>query len=129
MKKKKVPGINGRETLSDRRYLVNPSLLATDELSIRCETERSEGVFLGFIPGTFFFVRVLFFLRSLLRQVVKQKADGPDSGQSDQCVHNAADNGIHAAEQPGNQVKLENTDQPPVDSADDQQCQSYFIQS
>ncbi len=28
--------INGRETLSGRRYLVNPSRLAMDELSIRC---------------------------------------------------------------------------------------------
>jgi len=34
---KRQAGINGRETLSGRRYLVSPSLLATDELSIRCE--------------------------------------------------------------------------------------------
>jgi len=72
---------------------------------------------------------MLFLLLLLLGQIVKQKADGPDGAQSDQCVHNAADNGIHTAEQPGDQIELENTDQSPVDSADDQQCQCDFIQS
>jgi len=41
--------INERKTLSDRRYLANLSRKATDELSIRCEAERSESAFFGFI--------------------------------------------------------------------------------
>ena len=41
--------INDRKTLSDRRHLVNPSDNAKDELSVRCEEERSESVFFGFI--------------------------------------------------------------------------------
>ena len=43
--------INERETLSGRRYLTSPSRWAPGEFSIRCETERSESVFLGFITG------------------------------------------------------------------------------
>ena len=42
-------GINGRKTLSARRYLANPSRQTKDELSIRCEDERSGSMFCGFI--------------------------------------------------------------------------------
>ena len=41
--------LNESETLSARRYLTNPSLMAKDEFSIRCEDERSGSVFHGFI--------------------------------------------------------------------------------
>jgi len=59
---KRQAGINGRETLSDRRYLVSPSLLVTDELSIRCvfgaERERVSRVYscLPFIQSNGFVI-------------------------------------------------------------------------
>ena len=41
--------INERKPLSARRHLVNPSPQAKDELSVRCEDERSGSVVFGFI--------------------------------------------------------------------------------
>ena len=40
--------INERKPLSARRHLVNPSPQAKDELSVRCEDERSGSVVFGF---------------------------------------------------------------------------------
>jgi hypothetical protein len=61
-----------------------------------------------------------FFLFSLnVFPFAKQQGDTPKTGKTDQGKNDSADHGALSAEQPRNQVKLENTDQTPVQTSDD----------
>lgn len=59
--------------------------------------------------------------------VPEEQGNAPQCGQADQCVNDTADYAGRATADKGNQVKLEKTDQTPVDPADDGQDQSNFI--
>ena len=49
----------------------------------------------------------------------KQQGDAPDARQAHQGIDDAAEQGIHPAEEPGHQVKLEKADEPPVQTPHD----------
>ena len=65
-------------------------------------------------------------LRGLIAQTEQQRA-APDSGDRHQDIHDPAQHGGSTAKQPCHEVKLEDTDQAPVQTADDQQCQKDLI--
>lgn len=57
----------------------------------------------------------------------KQERDRPQACQTHQCVNDPADDCSGAAEKPGHQIKLENSNQPPVDTSDNGQDQRNGI--
>lgn len=57
----------------------------------------------------------------------EQEGNAPQAGKTNEGVNNPADNGTLAAKEPCHKVKLENTDQPPVGTADDGKNQSKCI--
>lgn len=61
--------------------------------------------------------------------LAKQQGNAPKTCQTHQRVDNAAEDGILTAEQPSYQIKLENANQTPVQTADNgkNQCQSIHM--
>ena len=57
----------------------------------------------------------------------EQEGHTPKTCKADDCVNNAAEQSPLAAKEPGNQVKLENTDETPVKGTDNGQNQCYRI--
>ena len=57
----------------------------------------------------------------------EQERNAPQAGKSNEGVNNPADNGILATKEPCHKVKLENSDQSPVGTADDGKNQSKCI--
>ena len=59
----------------------------------------------------------------------KQQGDAPKTRKTHKGINDAAHNAALTAEQPGYQVKLKNTYQAPVQTADDrqQQCQCVHV--
>ena len=55
----------------------------------------------------------------------KQEGNTPKTCQTDDCIHDAAEQGTLPAKEPCHQVKLENSHKAPVQTADDgkNQCQ------
>ena len=49
----------------------------------------------------------------------EQKADAPDCSKADNAVNNSCKHTVLTAANPGNKVKFEKTDKPPVDAAYD----------
>ena len=68
------------------------------------------------------------FLFSLHDSVsAKQEGNAPQTGKSYDGIDQSAEQSTGAAKQPGNQVKLENTHQAPVQTANDRKYQSDRI--
>lgn len=59
--------------------------------------------------------------------VPEEKGNAPQAAGTHQRIHNAAEHGPLATENVGNQVKLENADQAPVDGPHDGKQQGDFI--
>ena len=59
--------------------------------------------------------------------VSEKKGNAPDSREGDNRVNNAAENVGGSAEYPCNQVKLEKTNESPVQRADDYKNKTKFI--
>ena len=60
-------------------------------------------------------------------QIFEEQVDGPKTCQRYHHKDDAADNGIHSAEDPAHQIKLEQAHQSPVQATDDSKDQSNFI--
>jgi len=58
----------------------------------------------------------------------EQKRNAPHGRQSDDGVNDAGNDGVRAAADPRNDIKLKDSDRAPVDSADNQQRENEFIQ-
>lgn len=69
-------------------------------------------------------------LSSCLKQILlpEEKRNTPDCAYTYQHIDYSADNGSLSAKDKRYQIKLENTDKTPVDTADYQQQQCYTIQ-
>lgn len=59
--------------------------------------------------------------------LAKQQCDAPDAGETDEGIDDPAEYRALAAKQPCHKVKLKNTDQTPVQAADDRKDQCYRI--
>ena len=57
----------------------------------------------------------------------EQEGSAPQTGETDDSVDDAAEERILTAKEPCNKIKLKDTDQTPVDTADDRQDQSKHI--
>lgn len=57
----------------------------------------------------------------------EQQRNAPKSAETDNGVYNAAYYGCLTAENPRNNIEIENTDAAPVDAAYYQKCKSDFI--
>lgn len=57
----------------------------------------------------------------------EKEGNTPQAGQCDYGINQPAEQGTCTAEKPGNQIKLKNTDEPPVEAADNCQNQSNGI--
>lgn len=58
----------------------------------------------------------------------EQERDAPKAGQAHQCIHDPGQQGILTAEDPCHKIEAEDTDQPPVGTANDRQDQCKSIQ-
>lgn len=59
--------------------------------------------------------------------LAEQQGDTPKTRQTNKRINDSAQDGILAAEQPCNKVKLEDTNKAPVQAADDRENQCYRI--
>lgn len=57
----------------------------------------------------------------------EQERDTPKCANTDKSVNDTGNDGAGSSADPGDKVKLEETDKPPVEPADDQQCQCNFV--
>jgi hypothetical protein len=69
-----------------------------------------------------------FLLIAAAALLAEQEGNAPQSGKTDDSVNNTTENCVLTAKDPGNQIELENTDQTPVNTADDRQDQRQNIQ-
>lgn len=82
------------------------------------------------VPLEFFCHEAAFFASALDHfAVAEEKGDAPQAGGANQGVDDAAEHGCLAAKDRGDQIELEDADQPPVDGADDDQKQCNFVQN
>lgn len=57
----------------------------------------------------------------------KQERDTPQSGETNNGIDDPTEKGTLSAEQPGNQVKLKNSNKPPVQASDNGKNQRQCI--
>ena len=57
----------------------------------------------------------------------KEQGNAPDTRKGDNGIDYSAENGVAAAECPGNEVKLENAHKTPVEGADYRENKANFI--
>ena len=79
--------------------------------------------------GRYYFCVLPLYLHGTVcgNNLLKQDGDSPKPRQTDYGKDNAAENTVGAAKQKANQVKLKQSDQQPVNSADNYKCKRYLI--